>query len=134
MRNSTDLQQERRSHAERISADLELVDKLRANTDHLGQQKDEEILQEDASEREWSIAKELEDLREDEDSQDLQQGKEPLCDSQVIEVLEEVRVPPDNLPTKKKSSMWKRFRHFVGLRKRKRESPESNYGCSIKPK
>ncbi|CAK6975846.1 myosin-10-like [Scomber scombrus] len=127
--------------------DEQLVDKLRANNDNLRQQKDEEIriLQENASEREKSLAKQLEDLREqfkeltstnlkltanikseDENSQDLQQGKEPLCDSQAIEVLEEVSVPPENLPTKKKSSMWKRFRHFMGLKKRKRESSESN--------
>eukprot|EP00064_Thunnus_orientalis_P007102 superscaffoldBa00000770_g7121 len=150
-----ELQQERRCHGERISADLELVKKLRTNKDHLHQQKEEEIriLQE---ERERSFAKELEDLKsqlkeltltnlkltanikaEDEDSQDLQQKnaelqvvqreKVPLCDSQALKLLEEVDVSAENLPTKnKKPSLWKRFRHFVGLKRRKRKNPECN--------
>ncbi|XP_042289941.1 myosin-10-like [Thunnus maccoyii] len=152
-----ELQQERRSHAERISTDLELLKKLSAAKDRLYQQKEEEIriLQENASERESSFAKELEDLRsqlkeltstnlkltanvkaEDENSQDLQQEtvelqvkvvqqeKEPLCDSQALELLDEVGVSAENLPTKtKKSSIWKRFRHLLGLKKRKRTNP-----------
>lgn len=128
-----ELQQEKKSQADRILENMKIVNKIMASKHHLCEQKEKEIqiLQEEASERETSFAKELENLKsqlkeltltnlkltgnikpEDEDSNNLgkktaeiqvmvvRQVEEPLSDSQATEVLVEVSVSAENLPTK----------------------------------
>lgn len=135
-------------YAQRLSADLDLVRKLKAVRHQLQQIKEQvQILQRDALEMERSFITEVEDFRsqiklvastnltlteqiEAEDKDTLDSGQETTDlkvekasapHSQVSDFLVEASVPEENLTTTtKKHAMWKRLRHCTGLTKKKK--------------
>ncbi|XP_044033091.1 trichohyalin-like [Siniperca chuatsi] len=116
-----ELEAEKRSHAERVRVDQELIQRLRDEQDALRQELETlETKLGDLTSTNLKLATKLK--TEEVVSQALQREFSQLnkeLKEQEEEFLPEPEVFEEKLPEKKKRrSVWKRVRHFLGLRKK----------------